>query len=335
MTASDRDNYNIIQRPPKIYLDTNHLINIANVRRGQELSTRQSEEAYRCIDEGIRSYCGLIFNPYAALEWVEGMATRETAAQIAAVVDSAKLKFLIEADTFVFTREVLDECRRQNTAIKVPDFPALQNLSDSDELISVIGILSTQVPDYLDKADMERVQSKGDIPTKLPAYQVQEWVRQTFLWKEKNPETYRGRVDKFKESLSEDIERKDEYFNNSQGYRLGWMKGFLKIDKILKAFNAQPDMDIDDLLKNVDVSACPAVDLYWKVREKRMISGNPPNNNDVDDYMFLPVVPYADIILTERNLRAFILQADKALESKVFHNASDAVQALDSLECLQ
>jgi len=334
MTASDRDNYNIIQRPPKIYLDTNHLINIANVRRGQELSTRQSEEAYRCINEGIRSYCGLIFNPYAALEWVEGKATPESAAQIAAVVDSAKLKYMIEADTFVFTREVLDECRRHNTGIKVPDFPALQNLSDNDELISVIGVLATQVPGYLDKEQIERV-PKGGIPTKVPAYPVQEWVKQTFLWKEKNRKTYQERIDGFKAGMTEDIERKDEYFKDRQDYQLGWMKGFLKIDKILKAFNAQVDIDVDNLLKTVNVATCPAVDLYWKVREKRMMSGNPPNDNDVDDYMFLPVVPYADIILTERNLRAFILQADKALESKVFHNASDAVQALDSLECLQ
>jgi len=261
------------------------------------------------------------------------MATRETAAQIAAVVDSAKLKYMIEADTFVFTREVLDECRRHNTGIKVPDFPALQNLSDSDELISVIGVLATQVPGYLDEDEMKRVQTKGEIPTKIPAYPVQEWVKQTFLWKEKNRKTYQERINGFKAGMTEDIERKNEYFANRTRYQNGWIKGHLKIDRILRAFN--PGIDVDDVLPKIDVKYCRAVDLYWKVREKRMKSGNPPNDNDVDDYLFLPIVLYADIILTDRNLRAFILQADKTLESKVFHNASDAAQALDSLECLQ
>lgn len=116
-------------------------------------------------------------------------------------------------------------------------------------------------------------------------------------------------------------------------YRMDWITRFLKVDRILRAFN--PGIDVDDVLPKIDVKYCRAVDLYWKVREKRMKSGNPPNDNDVDDYLFLPVVPYVDIILTERNLRAFILQADKTLESRVFHNASDAAQALDSLECLQ
>ena len=304
------------------------------MRRGQPLPNAQSDEAYRRIDECIKSYCGLVFNPYAALEWVEGKATAESAGQIAAVVDSAKLKYMIEADCFVFTREVLDECRRHNTGIKVPDFSALQNLSDSDELISVVGVLATQVSGYFDKEQTERVPKEG-IPTKFPARSVQEWVKQTFLWKDKNPELYQKRIDGFKAGMTEDIDRKNEYFKDREAYRLGWMKGFLKIDKILKAFNGHTDIDVDDLLKNVDATACPAVDLYWKVREKRMMSGNPGNDNDVDDYLFLPGVPYADIILTERNLRAFILQADKTLESKVFHNASDAAQALDSLECLQ
>ena len=60
-----------------------------------------------------------------------------------------------------------------------------------------------------------------------------------------------------------------------------------------------------------------------------MRSGNPPEDNDVDDYMSIPVVPYADVVLTERNLRAFILQADENLKSKVFYKATDAVAQLE------
>jgi hypothetical protein len=40
------DNGEIIQRPPRIYLDTNHLINIARVRKGEEPQPAWSKDNY-------------------------------------------------------------------------------------------------------------------------------------------------------------------------------------------------------------------------------------------------------------------------------------------------
>ena len=77
------DKDTIIQRPPKIYLDTRDLINIAKVRKGEKPQPLESEENYRNIDKCIKSYGCLIFNPYAALEWVEGNATIDSARGIA------------------------------------------------------------------------------------------------------------------------------------------------------------------------------------------------------------------------------------------------------------
>jgi len=317
----------IIQRPPKIYLDANHLINIVRVRKGETLPQGQSADEYRCIEKYLRSYCGLIFNLSAALEWVEGRATAESAREIAAVVDSAKLKYILEADYLVYTREALDQCRDQNPNIRVPDFPVLQNLSDSSTLSSALGILISQVPDYLEDNRRAQVEERMPFPTKVPVFSAQQWAENTLNWKQKNPETFQKRIDGFRDSLSEDIEKRAEYFSDCQSYQKGWMKGFLKIDRILRAFN--PLIDIDGVLDGIDATECSAVNLYWKVREKRMKSGNRPQDNDVDDYMSLPVVPYGDIVLTERNLRTFILQADKNLGSKVFHNVTDALDALD------
>lgn len=124
------------------------------------------------------------------------------------------------------------------------------------------------------------------------------------------------------------IARKDEYFDNPQKYRREWTKHFLEVDRILRAFN--PQFDIDNVLDRIDATKCSAVNLYWKVREKRMKSGRLPEDNDVDDYMFIPVVPYSDIVLTERNLRGLIFQADNSLKSKVFFEASDALSVLEN-----
>ena len=156
---------------------------------------------------------------------------------------------------------------------------------------------------------------------------VRKWVEETLRWKERNPETYHERIDAFIASLSEDIARRDEYFRDRQRYQKDWIKRFLKVDKILKAFN--PEINVDGVLDRINTENCLAVSLYWAVREKRMRSGNQPQDNDVDDYLFLPVVPYADIVLTESNLREFILQADRNLESKVFSRVGDALSALE------
>lgn len=321
----------IIQRPPKIYLDTNHLSYIANIRKGQKLNDGLSEDAYRYIDNGLKSHYGLIFNPYAAIEWIEGKATIVSVSEKATVVDSAKLKYVLEGDILVYTREILDQCHQQNQNIQVSDFPIFQNLSDNSQLSSALGVLISHVPDYLGENQRKRFEKQMPFPTKVPTFSAQQWVGETFKWKQKNPEICQERINGFKAALSEDIKRQNEYFADPQQYRKDWMKRYLKIDKILKSLN--PEIDIDGILGSIDITKCPAVKLYWNVREKRMKSGNPPQDNDVDDYTFLPVVPYADIVLTERNLRAFILQADRNLESKVFAKTTEAVEALKNLKC--
>ena len=330
MTGMQDSQFDVIQRPPKIYLDTNHLINIAKVRKGQQSQPHQSEDDYRRIDEGIKSYCGIIFNPYATLEWVEGNATGESASDIAAVVDSARVKYIVEADYLgVYTQEVLVQCQKQKADIRVPNLPpVLQNISDNSTFQSTLGILVRDVPDYLEKDKLEQIQRKGELPITVPALSAGEWTKETFIWKEKNEKLYQDRVAGFKDSLSEDIARQDKYFSNPRQYRRDWIKRLLKIDKILRAFN--PGIDVDTILEGIDIGDCPAITLYWTVREKRMRSCLPPNDNDVDDYAYIPVIPYVDVVLIEKQLRAFILQADKSLESKVFSKVTDALSALEN-----
>jgi hypothetical protein len=124
----------------------------------------------------------------------------------------------------------------------------------------------------------------------------------------------------------EDITRKGEYYADRQRYRRDWIKRLLKIDRILKAFN--PGVDVDSVLDNTDITNCSSIQLYWKVREKRMEYNNPPKDTDVGDYIFLSGVPYADIILLENKMRNLILKADNSLKVKVFYKAADALKAI-------
>jgi len=329
MTQTQDSKFDFIQRPPKIYLDTNHLINIAKIRKGEKLQEGQSEGEYNCLDGFIRSCCGLIFNPYAALEWVEGNATKESASGIAAVVDSAQVKYIIGADYLVYTQEILAQCQKQKPDVHLPELPpVLQNISDNSTFQSTLGILVRDVPGYIKKDKLQQIQRKGKLPITVPALSVGEWAKETFRWKQNNIKIYQDRVVDFCASMSEDIAQKDEYFSNPQQYRRDWIKRLLKIDKILRAFN--PGIDVDAILAEIDIEDCPAINLYWTVREKRMKSDLAPNDNDVDDYMYIPVISYADVVLIEKQLRGFMLQADRSLESKVFSKVSDALNAFEN-----
>jgi hypothetical protein len=316
----------IIQRPPKICLDTNHLINITKVRNGETLSHGQSANDYLRLNEYLKSYCGIIFNPVATMNWVSGGATEESASEIAAVMDSAKLKYMMpEEDYGVYTYEIIDQCRKQIPNIRLPNLPPIpQNISDKSTYILQLNILLNQVPNYLEDLPGKR---PNNLTENWPVFTVQEWVQEIFKKRQNNPEKFQNRTDGFNAQLSEDINRRDEYFSDPKHYQKEWIKRYPKIDKILKAFN--PQIDVDSILDMIDPTKCPAVNLYWKVREKRMKSGNRPHKDDVNDYTYLAVVPYADIVLIEKQLRGFILQADRNLGSKVLKNVADALVALD------
>lgn len=315
----------MILKPPKLYLDTNHLVNISKVRNNKQLPSGQSVEAYKFIDKCIKSWCGLVFNQYSPLEWLEGAATLESAEKIAAVIDSAELKYLLESDQLIYTREILDECLRINPDLRIPEFPVLQSLHDRQTFQSSLGIILDQIPGYFDKEEAEKLGLSNPVPNEIPVNPASVWAKESLRWRQVNPEKCQERIDGFKDFMITDIDGKDEYFNNPDYYQREWMKRLLKIDRIL-AIN--PGIDIDDILKKTDFDNCPAVSLYRKVRENRMRSSRAPDKNDVDDYVYLPVIPYVDIALIERQLCGHIIQADNRLKSKVFYKAGDVAKIL-------
>jgi hypothetical protein len=319
-----------IVRPPRLFLDTNHLINIARLRKGKSLPRGQSPEAYSLIDQRIAEHFGMVFLPSAALDWVDGNATEDSAREIAQVLDSAKLRYLFESDTSVYLREVLDECHRLHPELNVPQFDVLHLVSDGEDYEPSELKLATRVPDYLSKDAQQAFAKliKAGI-THVPNPSVQTHVEETIRWKQRHLEAYKKRVKGFKEMLSEDIEGAKEYFANPPSFHIGWIRGFLKADKVLVAWNDGLDVDgAVDILKDLDLRQCPSVWLYIKAHTHRMKAGHAPTDNEVDDWFILPVVSYTDVVLVDRGFRDFILRADRSLKSKVFASAADAARVL-------
>ncbi len=173
---------NHIVGPPKLYIDTNHLVNIARLRSGERCDFR---EAYAFIDECITSrHFGVVFSDFAALEWIAGRATEQSAQEIAAVVDSAKLQYRLEGDAFVYTSEVLAECSRQNANIRVPALPVLQVRIPDGTVHSSLGMLAQEVPGFLQDDDRP-AHLQGEIPpAEVPVLPAAKYVAGAVRFKE-------------------------------------------------------------------------------------------------------------------------------------------------------
>lgn len=318
-----------IVMPPKLYLDTCHLINIARLRNRQPLQEERYRPAYQFISKCILDLrFGLIFNMQAPLEWADGRATLDTAMEIAAVVDDSPLKYLYEGDTFLWTSELLEECSRVSDVVRVPKLPKLQPVERGGTVQSTVGILTGLVPEYIEAMGTPPAPDGPDVPAACPVFTAKEAVAQTFNRKKYQPDLFQERLDGYRASFNDDVKAYSEGAKLDRLAMIGWTKRFLKIDLVLDTLN--PGCDVDGILDRVDIDRCPAVKLWFGMREHRIKAGHTPKDNEVDDWMILAVVPYADVVLVDRGFRDSLLRADRTLESKVFADPNEAWTALES-----
>jgi hypothetical protein len=316
-----------IVEPLKLYLDTNHLINIAKVRKAAVIPD-EVRTAYSAIDEYIRSWqVGLIFQPTTVLEWVDGNATIESANEIAEVVDSAKLQYEFDTDTFVYLHEVLRELKRLDSNLCLPDYEILHVRAEGKLVRRGLGVLLHSVPEFFD--DCVLPPGSESLPVEMPFGSARSHVQQSWSFQHDRPAMSRERVEGHFAAYGEDLAifqmRKKKPVQADD--IVGWMKRFLNVDRILTKLNT--DVNVDRLLRSVEIQRCPAIDLYIKAHQKRLRAGNNANENDADDWSsVVPVVPYADLVLTERSLRAFIVQADPSLDAKVAHDPNRIATAI-------
>jgi hypothetical protein len=310
----------MITSPPKLYLDTNHIINISKIQGGLPLGTSEMyRDNYVFIDRCIReAKCALIFNPCAPLEWVDGKATEETALELAEVFTEAESLYLAESDTCIYTSEVLEECKRIDPSASFPKLPTLHYWQKDGHFTPALMTIKQHVPDYVHDST-----AKSSFPDQCPVVSIADFVTSALRWKEHAEKRIRGH----NEPLSRDIALAGDQFKCfSKEQIVRWMKGFLQIDKILRIAN--PKAAPDDLLSAIDVSRCPATYLYISIWENLVRRKCQPQENDCDDFFYLPVIPYSDISLIETRLAGLILQVDKKMKTRVFCKPPDVVSAL-------
>ena len=316
----------LIVSPTKLYLDTNHLINLSRIRRNEKLPNGQSCESYKFIDKLIKNHYGLIFNTSSPLEWVDGNATVASATIIAGILDSAKLLYMSEMDTFIYTHEILKEIKRIKPELNIPEYNVLNVFNPNHTFKPAFSLLANHVPNYF-----ENIILPSEFPEEIPFATARDYALETFKWRQKKEETFLQRVVHFRESLLEDIDNADEYFKDPDRHHRNWVKSFLKIDLILNAYNSLQKGTVDFLTDKINFNNCPATKLYFQVRDIRIKNRKPPDDNDVDDWMYISILPYADISIIERKMKNLILQADNSYINRVFHDPDKAVEAIKNL----
>jgi len=316
----------MIALPPKLYLDTNHLINIARIRGGDSLGSSEKYRhdyifIYKCIRDAA---CAIVFNFFSPLEWIEGEATEESALQLASIFDTAECIYQLEADVFIYLSEVLDECRRLNSKITLPLFSPWMYLQKDSQYTPAHTVIAKHIPDY----HFGSPSGKTPVfPDHVPVLPIAEHVREVVQWQKQHLEVVQERINGHNETLLQDAEfAGDDFSHFTREQVVGWMKRFLQIDKVLKAIS--PDTDIDTLLPRVNLENCPATRLYMSIRENLVRRKYRPQRNDCDDFIYLPAVPYADFSLIERTLAGWILQTDSRWQQQVFHRPTDLADAL-------
>lgn len=328
-------------RPARLFLDTNHLINIERLRSGaQRTRTSKYDDAYLKLNARLSTGAvAFMFHLHAPLEWIDGKATEQSARDIAQVVDSFPLQYQCDLDQFIWIREVLDECKRMTPALQVPDFPVLRFRNNRGLRPNIFVILNRCVPGFFADAAFPEIghtaQFIAQIETShecVPFESAGECVERALNLKSKWPDTYRERVAGYRAAF--EVDRREFECRRSQSIteddKANWLRNYLRVDRILSALN--PGIEIDSLLDEVDISRCPATDLFLRMRERRLRDRQcGVKDSDVGDWSYVPILTYADVALIERNLRHFVRQANEQLATRVTADPSEAAAMIENL----
>lgn len=314
---------------PKIYCDTGHLVNIANLEHNPAKVREAFKDSYGTLRRWIADgSVALIFNPAAPLEWVDGGATLQTALQLAEVVDSARTSFEVETDKFVFLREVLDEIRRTDISLVLPEFEVFFLRTPGGAVRRPLPVLMREAPGYIDPAML--LEGAEKLPAEIPIGDAVTNVECAWNFRKNHTDAYRERIDGFRAAFEQDLDILGARSGKGIQPRdiLEWLTRYLQVDLVIRQLN--PNADTEALLNQVDIAGCPATRLFLDARERRIRAKEPVKDNDVDDWLTVPIAAYSDILLTERNLRSYLHQADPMLSERVFHNPNEAVLTLEN-----
>ncbi len=297
-----------IIKPLRTFLDTNHLVNIAHLRAGRELRGGQDERrvaAYRILDEWLKvGRCVPLFYEPMSYEWIRQQSA-DGARQIAAVLDSGITVKQVPPDLVVFILEALGEAQRIEPYLGFPGFQIVQDFASD-------GDLAEWFNEFWPHRD-ENATTIGHFARRGQRPTVVAFVRTLAAYIKAGNDLWRVALDGERHSLAQT--RKTQREHGAKGhvpdaYRRFWLKSALGLDTVIRRM--APSLDPDEILRQIDLDACPAIqlklDAYWNYAK----ATSEPKAGDFVDLTMFGALPYADVALIENRMHEFGRQAHRS-----------------------
>lgn len=314
-----------IAQPLHLFLDTNHVINIGRIRAGGELRGKPDPArvaAYRQIGEWIKTGLFIpLFCETMAFEWMR-MESDAAAMRAAAVLDSAICVKKVLPDPLVYIVEAMNECKRMEPSIDYTRHAAVCDMKFGGELVL-----------WFTKHWPEKADHPAAVPgTGRPDEQftVVGFVQAVTPHFRRTPDNWRialeGETIRLK-TTHETIARSGGSKCPPEVARRHFLRSALWLDRVLAS--CAPKSDVDALLRGIEWSACPALDLYFTSYWNYAKANSVPKQGDFIDLTMFPTLAYTDVGLIENRMHEILRQSRREWDgTRVFRDPAQLVDAI-------
>ncbi len=315
-----------IIKPLRTFLDTNHLVNIVHLRRGQALRDGRADAraaAYRKIDEWLTTgRCVPLFYEPMSYEWIR-QESATGARDIAAIFDSAVTVKRVLPDPLIFVVEVLNETQRLEPRLGFPGFEVVTDFMFNSDLVAWFN------EHWPRREEHATVLGSPSASAEKPT--VRGFVSALADYVGAGNDLWQIAVEGSRHALHQTRETQREHGSTGRvpdNVRRFWLKSAHGLDGIIRQM--APELDPDDLLQRIDLSRCPALqlhlDAYWNYAK----ANEELKAGDFVDLTMFAALPYADVALIENRMHEFVRQARRSgYDHRIFR---DPVAMVDSVE---
>lgn len=310
------DSQKLLLVPCRVYLDTNHVINLTRIRAGRTSSIAPPalasyQRLLRWIKDG---WVSLVYNRCLALEWVEAAAIRRNGQmelmEIAKLFDEAHQTngvWEVDIDRVSYVVEVL-------TALGLDE---RLSLGPSMWQRGSAWSNAWKLAQYFD----EWKAASGALPptTSIPSFRDE--LSGLFQSVVKGRVSTHERIDGWRHAHAESRMVAQRYRVIDHRFFHEFVKSQLQVSVAIAPLLGS--VDPRGLLSEIEPTDCPALWLYLRAlwfyaREKEVAQ-----DNDADDWTHVHGAILADLCLLEKGVTGYVRKADPAQSKRVFHRVEE------------
>lgn len=307
-----------LQQPVRVFLDTCHLVSIAQMRANQlpEAEAEAPRELFARISRGLVTPVISAEQPY---EWGEGRNRDE----LISVLENSRDAYEVSFNMFVFEVEFLRACLALHEGVPASVPSVVHRVKDNDP---VLLWLVRNVPSLREQWSSTCLvpvdDGKGTIRSQLLACSRNDDFAKF------NRSAFLQFVSGFRDSADRlAAERKDP--ESAMRRRLAQLPG---LDELLQAVGL--DEPAGSAIQRFDIGLCPALSLWegfwWRYVSNRLSGKKSLVGNDRFDVEYLSAYAYSEFALVEAPMCGHVRSASPEQRRRVFSRAEDLLAALDS-----